>query len=215
MVGGQISHFRWPFLILGQNNGKKLHCLEIFSNFSRENLVSFLSRLEIFDYLNVSNCLDTHLKILNFLVLSRCTPLESQFVSNGVNLNFNCLDLSRYLSHFLIISRSRLVSTKIRLDPSLVVTNHQRYGSCHWWIELIPVMILPFVWIEKNLIRKQKCSINFDPISFHFSLDHKQWVFVFGFIQESISRASHHSQLLIHKQLLNLLILSCHPRATQ
>ena len=45
-------------------------------------------------------------------------------------------------------------------------------------------MILPFVCIEKKLIKNQKGSINFGPISLHVSLNHKQWVFVFGFIQK-------------------------------
>ena len=120
MVGGQISHCRWPFLILGQNNGKKY----TVSKFSRIFLVRISSRtclISKFLITWMSRIVSIHIsRYSNFLDSSRCTPLESQFVSNGVNLNFNCLDLSRYLSHFLIISRSRLVSTKIRLDPSLL-----------------------------------------------------------------------------------------------
>ena len=58
-------------------------------------------------------------------------------------------------------------------------------------------MILPFVGIEKMLIKKQKGSIKFGPITFHFSLDRKQWVFVFGFIQETIFESCKAKQITI------------------
>ena len=148
MVGGQISHCRWPFLILGQNNGKKIHCLEIFSNFSRENLVSFLSRLEIFDYLNVSNCLDTHLKIYKF---SWFVSMHTSWVSICLKWSKFEFQLSRSVSIFVSFFNnfsfsSRLDKNLSRPIPNLELQLEQNMVKCNGWF---------FILIIKQLLSNQ------------------------------------------------------------